>query len=233
MIKKIPSLYLCGDSTMADNFADTYPQTGWGQVLPRFFSSGVLIENHAINGRSSKSFLKEGRLKPVAEKIKSGDYLFIQFGHNDEKPDEARKTDPRTSYKECLFHFIQSARAVNAIPVLITSIHRRKFDDENKIINSHAPYHIAMKELSEKENVILLELGEKSRELIESLGPDKSKKLFMNFKENIHPNFPLGSTDDTHLTEEGAVAIARCAVEEIRLKIPALAAYIAERAPSA
>ena len=122
-------IYLIGDSTCQTNTKETYPQTGWGQVFCDYINNGYEVINLAKNGRSSKSFYDEGLFKEVEENIKPGNLLFIQFGHNDEKEDEVRHTDPFTTYQEQLKYYIDVARRIDAIPILLSSIYRRHFDE--------------------------------------------------------------------------------------------------------
>ena len=153
-------IYLIGDSTCHTNTKETYPQHGWGQVFSAFIDKSYEVINLAENGRSSKSFLEEGLFKVCEENIEENDILFIQFGHNDEKDDEKRHTDPFTTYQQYLLYYINVARKVNAIPVLLSSIYRRHFD-ENGLIKErcHLDYPEAMRQLALKENVIYINNG--------------------------------------------------------------------------
>lgn len=219
-------IFMIGDSTMANKSANAEPERGWGQMLPQFFTSDVKICNHAQNGRSSKSFIDEGRWKVVFDSLEKGDYVIIQFGHNDEKPDSDRHTDPRTSYKANLIKFISEARAKGAIPILCTSIVRRNFDANGKLTDTHGDYPVAAREVALEQDVPLLDLQKKTEELISGLGAEKSKEMFVYTKPGEYPGRPKGTSDDTHLNIYGATKVAQLATEElIRLKNP-LTAYL-------
>lgn len=210
------TVYIAGDSTAADKVPEVFPETGWGQVIGAFFNGDVKISNHAVNGRSSMSFVEEGRLDAILKEIKAGDYLFIQFGHNDEKDyDPSRYTDPQTTYKYYLRLFIEGARGKGAYPVLLTPVNRRLFES-GKIINTHREYCKAMKELALKLNVPLIDVCEKSRKLFEELGEEETKKMFLWVEPGKYPAYPDGKQDNTHFSREGAVEIARLVVDGIK-----------------
>lgn len=213
-------IYLIGDSTCHTNKYDTYPQTGWGQVFGDYTNEQFEVINLAQNGRSSKSFKNEGWFEVVERNIDKGDYLFIQFGHNDEKDDELRHTDPYSTYQENLLYYINTARRSGATPILLSSIYRRHFDENGKIEElCHGEYPNAMKELSIREKVFYLDICARTKEMLIELGDNASKELFMNFGKGIYNNYPDGKEDNTHLREKGARKIASLIVEEIK-KIP-------------
>jgi len=211
--KQATTIYLAGDSTVTDQ--EKLPYAGWGQMLPLYFKQEIAIDNHAISGRSSKSFIDEGRLDAILEQIKPNDYLWIQFGHNDQKSDAERATSPFTTYKEKLTVYIEEARARGAKPVLITSMHRRKFDAEGYIIDTHGDYLTAMRELAAELDVPLIDLAEKSKALYERLGDEPSKALFMWAYPGEFIAFPDGAQDDTHFQSEGAIQIAGLVAEGV------------------
>lgn len=210
-------IYLIGDSTCHKNGVETYPQTGWGQVFNRFISDDYEVVDLAENGRSSKSFIDEGFFRIVELEIKKGDFLFIQFGHNDEKNDIKRHTDPFSTYQDNLLFYINTARKVGATPILLSSIYRRHFD-ENGLIeeNCHGDYPKAMEQLAKSECVIYIDMCNISKDYLSFLGPEKSKELFMNFGPNLYPNYINGSSDNSHLREYGALEIARLLIEELK-----------------
>nr|WP_234987148.1 rhamnogalacturonan acetylesterase [Bacillus sinesaloumensis] len=218
-------IYIAGDSTVSDCPPNEEPRAGWGQVLHYFFQEHVIIHNYAIGGRSSKSFINEKRLDLILNEIQPNDYLFIQFGHNDQKEDH-RKTEPYSSYQAYLSRYIDSAREKNAIPVLITSMHRRTFDENGKIINSLGEYPEAMIALAKEKQVSLIDLWKQSKELYETLGPDDSKTLFIWFEPGEHHNYPNGISDDTHFREEGAIKLAEMIAREMKVTIPHLANHL-------
>lgn len=210
------TIYLAGDSTVTDPTPEGFPFSGWGQMLNYYFKHDVVVANHAIGGRSTKSFISEGRLDRIMQEIKEGDFLFIQFGHNDQKSDEERFTDPETTYPEHLQKYIDAARAAKATPVLLTSMHRRYFDSDGKIIDTHKAYLGAVRKLAEQEQVAFIDLAEKSRELFERLGPEGTKEIFLWGEPGewlIHSN---GVRDNTHFQEQGGLAIAKLVVQGVR-----------------
>ncbi|MDQ6421812.1 rhamnogalacturonan acetylesterase [Paenibacillus sp. LHD-117] len=211
------TVYLAGDSTVTDQ--ETFPYAGWGQMLPLYFKAEIAIDNRARSGRSSRSFMAEGRLDAILKEIKAGDHLWIQFGHNDQKPDEARATEPFGSYKEMLATYVGEARARNAVPVLITPPHRRKFDGNGRIVDTHGDYLNAMKELALELDVPVIDLAAKSRALYEELGDESSKELFVWALPGEYMAFPDGARDDTHFHELGAVRIAGLVAEGVRAQL--------------
>ena len=187
-------VFYIGDSTVQLNKIDTYPQTGMSQVLYLYLADHVQVVPHGKNGRSTKSFLEEGRFLAVQAAMREGDFLLIQFGHNDEKPDEQRHTDPFGSYQENLRFFIREARAAGAYPVLITPIARRLFDEQGNFCpGSHGDYPEAMRQLGIQENVPVADLTALTEKYIAELGDEASKPLFV---------WPV---DNTHLKPEGAI----------------------------
>ncbi len=215
-------LYLIGDSTCQTNFEDTYPQRGWGQLISEYLNPEFKVINLAKNGRSSKSFFDEGLFKYCEETIEEGDYLFIQFGHNDEKEDKERHTDPFTTYKKQLSYYVDFALSKKATPVLISSIYRRQFIEENKLNpNCHGDYPKAMEELAKEKNIVFIDLTSKTKEYLEKVGESNTKCFFMNFDKNIYPNYPEGKEDNTHLREKGARMVCSLLKEELT-KIPSL-----------
>lgn len=210
------TVYLVGDSTVTDQPQDGYPYAGWGQMLPVFFKADAAVANYAVSGRSSKSFLNEGRFEPILEKLGANDYLFIQFGHNDQKLDEERATSPFTTYKEHLSVYIGEAKKRGATPILVTPVQRRFFDNDGKIIDTHGEYITAMKELAEEENVTLIDLAAESKQLFERLGPEETKSLFLWAWPGEFPNFPKGAEDNTHFQQKGGIAVAELVVACIR-----------------
>ncbi|MEH7239057.1 rhamnogalacturonan acetylesterase [Bacillus sp. JJ1562] len=218
-------IYIAGDSTVSDCPPNEEPRAGWGQVLNHYFLDNIIIHNLAIGGRSSKSFIDEKRLETILNEIQPNDYLFIQFGHNDQKQDH-RRTEPYSSYHSYLNQYIVGAREKNAIPVLVTSMHRRNFDENGKIVNSLGEYPEAMKALAKEQQVSLIDLWNESKQLYESLGPEKCKDLFLWLEPGEHPNYPDGICDDTHFREEGAHKFASIIAKEIKENIPNLEKYV-------
>lgn len=203
-------IFWAADSTVQTNNITTYPQTGIGQVFSMYTKDDVTVVNHAKNGRSTKSFMDEGRLDNIEKAIGEGDFLFIQFGHNDEKTeDPTRYTKPFSTYMENLETFIDVARTHGAYPVLITPLERRCFVDENHLgMGQHSNYVAAMKQTAEKNNVPLVDLYSMSRAELKKAGELASRKWYMYFPEGEYKNYPEGKTDNTHLRYDGAVLYA-------------------------
>jgi lysophospholipase L1-like esterase len=211
------AVYLAGDSTMASYPANRAPLTGWGQVFQRFFTDAVMVKNHAVSGRSSKSFIDEGRLDAILRQIQPGDYLLIQFAHNDEKAtDPKRYTEPQTTFKAYLIQYVEGARAKGAHPVLITPMHRRGFSSDGSIRFSHGDYPQAILELAAEMQVPVIDLHQKSQVLFERLGPVGTKQVFLWLEKGEHPNYPDGKEDNTHFSEYGAVEIAKLVAEGLK-----------------
>lgn len=224
---KAVTLFLAGDSTVTDQPASGWPYAGWGQMLPKWVKHDVAVANYALSGRSSKSFISEGQLDKIWERMKPQDYLLIQFGHNDQKPDEARHTDPFTTYKETLKIYIDGARARQAVPVLVTSVQRRFFDGDGRLIDTHGDYLTAMRELAQEENVPLIDLAEKSKALFEKLGPEKTKHVFLWAAPGEYLNHPNGVEDNTHFHELGGILVAELVVEGLKeLQLQPLRMYL-------
>lgn len=211
-------IFWAGDSTVQNNDVTTYPQTGIGQVFPMYVKEGVFVLNHARNGRSTKSFIDEGRLCAIDKEIGEDDFLFIQFGHNDEKAeDPSRYTEPFSTYIENLEAYIGVARTHKAHPVLITPVERRFFDDGRKLMESrHTDYAAAMKQAGRKHNVPVVDLFTMSRKALEDAGEEESRKWHMVFDAGTYVNYPDGKQDNTHLRYDGALMYAGFIAKALR-----------------
>lgn len=209
-------LFLAGDSTVTDQPEDGFPYAGWGQMLPQLLKHDVVVANHAVSGRSSKSFIDEGRLSVIIDEIKADDFLFIQFGHNDQKPDEERFTEPFTTYIKYLQQYIDAARDKGAHPVLVTSVHRRFYESDGQLRDTHGSYLEAVRHLAEEQSVPLIDLAEKSKTLFEEIGEEDSKSVFMWGAPGEFAQFPGGIADNTHFQEQGAIRIAGLIAAGIR-----------------
>ena len=219
-------VYLIGDSTMSVKEVSAYPETGWGMPFAHFFDETVTVDNRAKNGRSTKTFISENRWKPVADNLKEGDFVFIQFGHNDEvKSKVGRYTTPE-EYKANLKHFISETRSKGARPVLLTPVARRKFGGKGQVQGTHEQYSAIVRGLAKEQQVPLIDMDSKSQALLQEWGPEKSKLLFMHLAPGEHPNYPKGEQDDTHFNELGARKMAQLVLQEIRVLEPALAERI-------
>lgn len=255
--KRNITIFTIGDSTMANKKLEgENPERGWGQMLSRYFTDDITIDNHAVNGRSSKSFIDEGRWDAVLSKIQKGDYVFIQFGHNDEKDDPNRHTDPGTTFDANLKKFVEDTRAKGGIPVLFNSIVRRNFgkadgnavanaikqddirngidpkapkdsiEEGATLIDTHGAYLISPKNVAKELNVTFIDLNSLTHKLVESMGPQKSKELYLWVEPKTVPALPNGREDNTHLNVHGASVIAEMAVKAVAEAIPELQQYV-------
>jgi lysophospholipase L1-like esterase len=216
--KKKIKVWMIGDSTMCQYEANRAPLTGWGMPFVNFFDSSVAIANRARGGRSTRTFISENRWQPIADSLQEGDYVLIQFGHNDEAKEEKYKDryTPVADYKTNLIKFITETRARQAIPVLITPVTRMRFDKEGKIEETHAAYSAAVWEIGKAYNTPVIDLDARSRDLLQQLGPVYSKMLYMQLDSAEHPNYPAGQKDNTHFNEYGARRMAELVLAEIR-----------------
>jgi len=208
-------VWLIGDSTMSIKDVKAYPETGWGMPFKNFFDSSVTVDNRAKNGRSTKTFLSEGLWKPVVENLSEGDYVLIQFGHNDEVKTKASYST-ESEFTANLTRYVLESRSKKAVPVLITPVARRKFDSLGHIVSTHEVYAELVRRVASDLHVPLIDLDKKSQALLEQLGPESSKFLFNYLEPGEHPNYPDGKKDDTHFSELGARKMAEIVLAEIR-----------------
>ena len=237
------TVFMIGDSTMANkSIKGGKPERGWGHVLGGFFTEDIIVDNHAVNGRSSKSFIDEGRWDKVLSRIKPGDYVVIQFGHNDEKPKADRHTDPGTTFDANLERFVNESRERGATPILMNAIVRRNFlapcDQPGHIVASdnqvegdtlydtHGAYLDSPRNVAKKLNVPFVDANKITHELVQGLGREESKKLYMWVEPNTVPAVPKGSVDNTHLNIYGARVVAGLLVDAMAEVVPALAPYV-------
>lgn len=209
------TVYLIGDSTMADKEVIAYPETGWGMPFHYFFDSTVTVDNRAKNGRSTRTFIEQGRWQSVFDNLHEGDYVLIQFGHNDEVPSKGSYTTPE-DFVNNLEKFVNESRNKKAVPVLITPVARRKFDSSGKIEETHAQYTQLVKDVAKKLDVPLIDLDKESQEMLQKLGPDDSKYLYNYLQPGENPHYPDGHKDDTHFNELGARKMAEIVLHDIR-----------------
>lgn len=223
-------IFMIGNSTMADKpYANGNPEKGWGQIFPLYFKEGIRIENFAVNGRSTKSFIDEGRWDEVLQLIQSGDYVIIEFGHNDEKKDDPRRyADPHNAYRKNLIKFIEETRSKKGIPLLATPIVRRRFDDHGNFYDVHGDYPMVVREIAKEYRVPLLDLHKRTAGMLNEFGKEKSKRLFLHISTGEYKSLPMGKKDDTHLSAYGAFKVCDLAADEIRNSIPELAIYLKE-----
>lgn len=244
-MRKTVTVFMIGDSTMANKDTTGGKQErGWGMMLQQYFKSGVVVDNHAVNGRSSKSFIDEGRWDAVLSKMKPGDYVIIQFGHNDEKPAADRHTDPGTTFDANLRRFVLESRAKGGIPILCNAVVRRNFyrqvdssvDDESlrnttyedekvnsdTLIDTHGAYLISPKNVARELDVPFIDANRVTHDLEQGMGIEGSRRLHMWFRPGEHPSVPKGRKDNTHYNVYGATVVAGLLAEEISHQVPAL-----------
>ena len=207
-------IYVCGDSTAATYTPAEAPITGWGQVLCEFVGD-IPVENRAMGGRSTKSFLSEGRLQRIETEIQPGDLLLIQFTHNDTSDLVWRHTDPWTSFYHNLEIYVDTAILHQAQPVLLTPISRRYWRN-GELISSHDDYPEVIRVLAAQRRVPLIDMYEKSVNLVRSLGDEESRKLYMYVEKGVYPAYPDGNADDTHTQRAGAETYARMVAEDLK-----------------
>ena len=215
----VPVVFLAGDSTVTDQRFE--PAASWGQMLPRFFKPDISVANHAESGESLKAFLVERRLDKLLSRIKPGDWLLIQFGHNDQKANWPQTyAEAATTYRDYLKVYIGEARRRGARPVLVTSMHRRKFDAAGKIVDTLGDYPEAVRAVGRETGVPVIDLHAMSAAFYEALGPDNAWKAFND-----------GGKDATHHNNYGAYQLAQCVVAGIRTQVPDLAAHLIDSLP--
>lgn len=220
------TVYMIGDSTMADKPLDDNPERGWGQLFPRLFDSTVTVENHAMNGRSTRSFLAENRWQPILDKLRPGDYVIIQFGHNDEKPEKTDRYTPPADYRKNLIRFASETLAKKAHPILCTPIVRRRFDKDGKFYDEHGVYPGIVREVARQLDVPLLDMHRRTQDLLVALGPEKSKELFLWIGPGVYKSLPDGRQDNTHFGDYGAKTMAAIAADLLREQASPLAGHL-------
>jgi lysophospholipase L1-like esterase len=213
--KKKITVWLAGDSTMSVKETKAYPETGWGMPFAYFFDSTVTVKNIAKNGRSTRTFISEKLWELIEKNLQEGDYVFIQFGHNDESKEKTDRYTTPEEYKANLVKFITETRVKKGNPVLLTPVSRRKFRDTLQV-PTHEVYSALVREVAKEQNVPLIDLDAKSIQLYQQLGKETSKLLFLQLKAGEHPNYPDGKEDNTHFNELGARLIAQIVLAEIK-----------------
>lgn len=228
-------IYMIGDSTMCLYGARQFPINGWGMPFADYFDQTVTIDNRAKGGRSTRTFLEENRWQPIADSLQAGDYVIMQFGHNDEakEPQFAARYTSVPDYKTNLIKFITESRQKNAIPILVTPVSRRNFDKDGNAKETHVEYTQAVFDVGKQYQVPVIDLDAKSRALYQQLGPDRSKLLFMELDSAEHPNYPVGRHDNTHFNEYGARLMAEIVLNEIKAQQLALADKIVHKGEAA
>jgi len=213
--KKKITVWLIGDSTMSKKEVKAYPETGWGMPFVYFFDSTVTVDNRAQNGRSTRTFMAENRWQPVVDAMQEGDYVFVQFGHNDEVKTKKSYTT-EAEFKTNLLKYINDTRSKKGNPILLTPVARRQFDSLGHVVGTHDVYAQIVRDVAKETNVPLIDLDKKGQELLQQFGVDKSKLLFNQLTAGEHPNYPNGKEDNTHFSELGARLIAEIVLKEVR-----------------
>ena len=208
----IPTIFLAGNSTVTDQ--EYEPWSSWGQMFPNFLKADVVVANYAESGETLLAFKRENRLKKILSLMKKGDYLFIEFAHNDQKPG-GNHLEPFTTYKAELKNYIAEARKKGGNVILVTSMNRRSFDTNGKIVNTLEGFPEAMRQTASEEKVSLIDLNAMSKEFYEAMGPENSKNAFVHYPANSYPGQEKPLADDTHFNPYGAYELARCIVTSI------------------
>lgn len=224
-------LHLAGDSTLSDKLPEKRPETGWGEAVAGLFEPGsVLVINHARNGRSTRTFIEEGRWAALLASAAPGDHVFLQFGHNDASKSKPDRYTPLPEYRANLERFVREARAAGLQPLLLTPLARRRFDEEGHPQNSHGAYPDAVRALALELDVPLIDAERLSEALLRRAGVDASRHFFLHLPADAHPNYPGGLQDDTHFSPAGAAAVAMEIAAALRAQTHPLARHLqAER----
>lgn len=230
--KKI-KIFMAGDSTMSIKDPKYYPETGWGMPFTQFWNSNVEVVNKAKNGRSTKTFRAEGLWNEIITNASEGDYVFIQFGHNDEVKEKVGSYTTPEEFTNNLKNYIAETKSKKAIPILLTPVARRKFDSTGKIVSTHEQYANLVRSVAIQENIVLIDLDKTSMDMYQQMGVETSRLLFVQLKPGEHPNYPDGKEDNTHFNELGARLVAQLVLKSIREQLPDLSAYVKNVKPKA
>jgi lysophospholipase L1-like esterase len=211
------TIFLAGDSTCAEKLPEKRPETGWGEMLGKHFLDGkVRVENRAMNGRSTKTFISEGRWQKILDEIRKGDWVFVQFGHNDSSKEKGERYAPPEMYRANLIKFIDEVKAKKGNIVLLTPVVRRRFDENGKFIDSHGEYPDIVRAVARERKVPLIDLQKKTEAMVVRYGVDGSRSLFLQLKPGESANYPNGVADNTHFSPKGADEAAAMVVQGIR-----------------
>ena len=227
--KKKIRVWMAGDSTMAIKDVRAYPETGWGMPFVHFFDSTVAVDNRARNGRSTRTFIAEKRWQGIIDSLQEGDYVFIQFGHNDEVKEKVGSYTTPDEYVANLKRFVTETRNKKGNPILLTPVARRKFDSTGHVVETHEQYSNLVRGVAKELNVPLIDHDKISQELLQQFGVENSKLLFLQLLPGQHPNYPNGKDDNTHFNELGARLMAQLVLKEIRAMKLELAERIVKR----
>lgn len=220
-------IFLAGDSTMAAKVPEKRPETGWGEKLESHFKPGtVKVDNRAANGRSTKTFISEGKWQAILDDLAKGDYVFIQFGHNDSSKDKGERYTPPEDYRKNLTRFIEEVKAKGGNPVLFTPVMRRRFDKDGKFYDTHGEYPDIVRAVAGELKVPLIDMHRLSGTVIGRYGVEGSRKLFLQLKPGENANYPNGIDDNTHFSPVGAEEMAKVVVDEFRRTLPHLSRLV-------
>lgn len=223
------TLHLAGDSTMSEKLSQKRPETGWGEKLQQFFDpEKIKIVNHAKNGRSTRTFIAEGLWDGILRNLSPGDYVLIQFGHNDASPQKVDRYTPPADYQANLARFVAEVRERKAHPILMTPIVRRRFNERGEFLDSHGEYPQLVRSIASQHNVPLIDMQRKSEELLRRYGVEESRKFFLQLRPGENSNYPAGIEDNTHFNDHGAQVMAQLVIEGIKELKLALASCFKE-----
>lgn len=214
---KTTTVFMAGDSTMSVKAKKSYPETGWGSPFADFFDDSIVVKNLAKNGASTRTFIELGLWDSIIENIRAGDFVFIQFGHNDEVKQKTQRYTTPAQFKQNLTEFIEQTRKHKATPILLSSVTRRHFDKHGTIKLTHA-YAPLSREVAEATSVIFIDMDQISRAYFQAMGDQDSAMRFLHLKPDTHPNYPNGIKDNTHFNELGAREVAQLVLAELKQK---------------
>ena len=221
------TLYIAGDSTAAQKLPTRRPETGWGEMLGQYFRPDeVLVANRALNGRSTRTFIDEGHWRAIVDSMKEGDYVLIEFGHNDEAVDRPDRYTPPADFRRNLLRMVDDVRAKHGNPVLLTPVRRRKFNGNGQLEDTHGEYPDITRSVASERDVPLIDMHRLSADVLSSYGADSSAKLFLQVEAGENPNYPDGVHDNTHFRPLGAELMARLVVDGIKSLMLDLAAHL-------
>jgi lysophospholipase L1-like esterase len=221
------TIFIAGDSTAAIKLPEKRPETGWGEMLQQHFDGKkVVVDDRAQNGRSTKTFISEGRWQAIVDAAQPGDFVFVEFSHNDESKDKGERYTPPEDFRKNLIRFIADIRAKKGIIVLMTPVARRKFGPDGKLVDTHGEYPDIVCSIAKQEKVPLIDMLQKTQDLLTKYGPEGSRSLFLQLNPGENPNYPNGVEDNTHSNPIGAAENAKLVVDGIREQKLAIRKYL-------
>ncbi|WP_438863821.1 rhamnogalacturonan acetylesterase [Neptunicella sp.] len=222
----VTQVFMVGDSTMAIKEIKDYPETGWGVPFSYFFDDQVKVDNRAKNGRSTRTFISEGRWQSILDALHPGDYVFIQFGHNDEHKSKVDRYTSPEQFIDNLKRFVADTRAKKAHPLLLTPIARRYFDQHGNLKETHPVYADLVRKVATEKKVVLIDAEKLTHDHFQAQGDAGSLLRFMHIAPGVHPNYPVGVSDDTHLNQLGAREVAQLVLAELKRQQHPLASRV-------